>query len=250
MHEFTVAVKEPSFDQNGDIPLEEHWTELINDESTLWKPLPKSLSNYADLRKSMIEWIFDLGDKLKQRSLTLQLAIVYVDKLLLAGKGPEMEKDKHLWGLTALYLASKYDELDRNIPFISDLRKVSRKAAYSWSEVTKCESNFINFLNWDIMIVSPLNYTYALLTFGVVFTTDKFSFKPSSTNPSSPEQTIENKIKSVRKYTEFFTDMALQSFECQKYKYSIQALSAVVAARKICKIEPVWNEELQRITNY
>lgn len=121
----------------------------------------------------MIEWIFHLGDKLKQRSLTLQLAIVYIDKLFLLGKHSEMQKDKHLWGLTALYLASKYDEIDENIPFIRDFRKASSRGNYTWDQVTKCENIFVKYLDWNLMIISPLNYTYALLTFGVIFSDDQ-----------------------------------------------------------------------------
>lgn len=131
------AVKEDSFAAFGDLPLEEHWQELINDEAVLCQPFTKTQTGFTDLRKSMIEWIFHLGDRLKQRSLTLQLAIVYIDKLFLLGKQKEMQKDKHLWGLTALYLASKYDEIDANIPFIRDFKKVSSRGNYTWGQVTK-----------------------------------------------------------------------------------------------------------------
>jgi len=39
--------------------------------------------------------------------------------------------------------------------------------------------------------------------------------------------------------------MALQSFDCQQYKYSVQALGAVVAARRTCGIKPIWSDHLE-----
>lgn len=67
---------------------------------------------------------------------------------------------------------------------------------------------------------------------------------------SKEQEAIEHKIKSVRKYCEFFTDMAIQSFECQQFTYSIQALSAVIAARRICGIRPIWSYHFEWITGY
>lgn len=100
----------------------------------------------------------------------------------------------------------------------------------------------MKLLDWQLMVVSPLNYTYALLTFGVLFTDDQVKFKSSHYSTIASGQSgetearssdvVPHKIKSVRKYCEFFTDMALQSFDCQQYKYSVQALGAVVAARR------------------
>jgi hypothetical protein len=74
------------------------------------------------------------------------------------------------------------------------------------------------------MIISPLNYTYALLTYGVVFSDDTFKYKSSllkdtegqmgeSQKTTKIVEISENKIKSVRKYCEFYTDMTLQSFD-------------------------------------
>ena len=242
--DYITGLKEDSFNQYGDLPLEEHWVELIKDEVLLCQPFTKEQSGFTDLRKSLIEWIFNLGDKLKQRSLTLQLAIIFLDKLFLAGHTAVIEKDKYLWGLTALLLASKYDEIDNNIPYIHDFKKISSRANYSRDQILKCESMFAEHLKWSLMVICPLNYTYALLTFGVIFSNDKFKYKTSLLKSLDKEgkqklpdedkliEITNNKIKSVRKYCEFYTDMALQSYDCQQYKYSIQSLSAVVAARK------------------
>jgi len=77
------------------------------------------------LRKNLIEWIFNIGFRLKQRDITQQLAVVYLDRLLIKGHGDEIEKQKFLFGVTLLMIASKYDEIDDNIPFIRDFKNAS-----------------------------------------------------------------------------------------------------------------------------
>lgn len=57
-------------------------------------------------------------------------------------------------------------------------------------------------------------------------------------------------MRSLRKFSEFFTDIAFQSLDMQQYKYSIQALSSLIAARKILNIEPAWNDSYTKATGY
>jgi len=43
-----------------------------------------------------------------------------------------MQRSLHLYGVTLLMIASKYDEIDDNIPFIWNFREVSSRASFSW----------------------------------------------------------------------------------------------------------------------
>lgn len=56
-------------------------------------------------------------------------------------------------------------------------------------------------------------------------------------------------VQAIRKYTEFFADIAIQSYEIQKFKYSIQGLYAILAAREVLWIKPVWNKQFDSFTN-
>jgi hypothetical protein len=157
-----------------------------------------------------------------------------------------------LWGLTALFLASKYDEIDKNIPYIKEFGQVSSRAKYSYSEVIKCENKFLNLLNWELMVLTPMYFLTALLSFGVVFDDDVF--KLSSSTPKNLEsigeciQILNGKVKSVKKFAVFFVDIGIQSLEIQKHKFSVQAVASVVAARKVLHIEPLWNDQLEQIS--
>ena len=47
------------------------------------------------------------------------------------------------------------------------------------------------------------------------------------------KEQLNKTIQAIRKYAEFFADIAIQSFEIQKFKYSIQGLYAMLAAREV-----------------
>lgn len=96
--------------------------------------------------------------------------------------------------------------------------------------MTRCEDRILKWLDFNLLAICPENFTTALLSFGIFFTDEGHAV---------------DKAKSLRMYTEMFTDIALQSMELQKYKYSVQAVSAVVAARKAKNVLPEWNNRLE-----
>ena len=120
---------------------------------------------------------------------------------MLLGKEKEIRAKEYLFGVTLLLLASKYDELDDKIPYIKDFRHISSRSNFTWGEVTRCEDYIMKTLGWNLMVLSPENFTSALLAYGIVFSDEKL--------PSDREKFV----KSVRMYTEMFTDIALQSTE-------------------------------------
>ena len=159
-----------------------------------------------------------------------------------------IKKDRHLWGITALFLASKYDEIDRNIPYIRDFGEVSSRGKYTWSEVTKCETAFLNLLNWNLYTLCPMYFLSPLLTLGLIFEDDNFDKSQSSKDIWTDSNKA--RIQSLQKFSEFFVDIAFQSLEIQQYKYSIQAVASIAAARKTLSIEPIWNPQLEKITGF
>jgi len=52
----------------------------------------------------------------------------------------------------------------------------------------------------------------------------------------------EKALKSVKKHSEFFIDLAMQEYDFNKtFKPSVIALSSVICARKVSRISPEWN---------
>jgi hypothetical protein len=57
-------------------------------------------------------------------------------------------------------------------------------------------------------------------------------------------------LRCIRRYTEFFADLALQNYECLRFKPSLIAIACVVCARRTNRIKPLWNPHLESLTGY
>lgn len=100
---------------------------------------------------------------MKQRSLTIHLAVVYLDILIQDPKLFDKIKQEVLT-ITCLLLASKFDELDDNIPLIREFQKlVSKQVTIPYEEVIKCEADVMRRLNWDLFKLTPLHFVQNLL---------------------------------------------------------------------------------------
>lgn len=64
--------------------------------------------------------------------------MAYLDILLQDEKAFEKLKADTV-ALSCLLLASKFDELDENIPLIRELQRLCRQTSISYDEVIKCE---------------------------------------------------------------------------------------------------------------
>ena len=223
--------------------------------------------NILSARKKLIDYIIELGDRFMQRNLTIHTAVEYLDiffNVLTKDKSKfislplinyldallslinttedDSEEKLNIWAIVSLVLASKYDEIDKRIPFYSEIIKASSRAAvFSLKDFHKAEEFFIkSILSWNFRIITTLHFTYNLLVQGILFEDDKF--------PSSQERIL----KSLKRKAELFTDLSLDSdrLNCQNYSKSKIGVSWIVAARKIWEIKPLWNNKLYNMTGY
>jgi hypothetical protein len=88
-------------------------------------------------------------------------------------------------------LASKYDELDKRIPYIKEIRVASSRAEkYSKQQFLDMQEFFVKeILNWDFCAITTLHFTYNLISQGILFEDDSF--------PKTHSQT--RVLKSLRK---------------------------------------------------
>lgn len=110
------------------------------------------------------------------------------------------------------------------------------------------------------MRVCPLSFTYAHQHYGMVFPDDQLTISrpyPKTMEISSMlgmdkniRSQLKNKLKSIYKYSEFFSNVTLQMPEAQKYPYSFQSLCSVIVARKVVKVEPAWNSKFEKRVPY
>jgi len=140
-----------------------------------------------------------------------------------------------------LLLASKYDELDDHIPMVRDFQKLSRYL-FTHKECLIEEEAILTGLNWSLMSITSMHFLQSLLGMGVVFEDDRQGSKLS--------QIDEHSLMQVRKFSEFFIDFCAKHWAFQSYRPSVLAVSAIVCARLVNKIYPLWNNKLSELTNY
>ena len=132
---------------------------------------------------------------------------------------------------------------------ISD--QLPRKNKYTYNSIVRCEKEICKKLEWEFLVLSPLTFTSTHQHFGMVFSDDKVHItKPYPqlleinrmlSMDKEIKSQLKSKLKSIYKYSEFFSNVTLQMIEAQKYPYSFQSLCSIIVARKVVKVEPSWN---------
>ncbi len=120
----------------------------------------------------MVDWIREVGGKLLLSKAIIHIGVAYMDYVL--GKQDMPRHKLCLVAVTCLYLAAKYDELDRNIPSLRDLLKASasKLSAARPGDIKECEMGLLRILGWNLRIITPLVFAEVLLTQGVIHKTD------------------------------------------------------------------------------
>jgi len=73
-----------------------------------------------------------------------------------------------LSAITCVFMASKFDELDNNIPYLKDFVKAA-KFMFKYDELIKEEHRLTALFDWQLFAMSPLHFVYSLLSMGVLF---------------------------------------------------------------------------------
>jgi hypothetical protein len=136
------------------------------------------------------------------------------------------------------------------------LRSTARKLSTPTTLLFGEKWRFENKLEWNFLTVCPLSFTYAHQHFGMLFSDDKllmgkhkpvyFEISKMLSMSKEVKSQLKSRLKNIYKYSEFFSNVILQMNEAQKYPYSLQSLSAIVAARKVVKVDPAWNPKFTK----
>lgn len=117
------------------------------------------------------------------------------------GKEDTYEDHSNLWAVVCLVLASKYDEIDRRIPYYRQVMAVSKRAAiYTLKEFHQVEEFFVLcILNWNFRVLTTLHFTHSLVCQGILFEDDRY--------PSAQEDILQV----LQRKAELLTDLSLDS---------------------------------------
>ena len=104
--------------------------------------------------------------------------------------------------------------------------------------IHKTELLVLEILGWKTRTVTPPQFIEAFLMRGVVFSSDTSADKSADVKV----------VRQVRKYSEFFADLALQDLSFNRFSSHIVACACLAGARKIVGLVSFWNDELTELT--
>jgi cyclin B len=175
------------------------------------------------MRAILIDWLIEVHLKFKLMIETLYLTVNLIDRFL--EKETITRNKLQLVGVTAMFLASKYEEI--YAPECRDFVYISDKA-YTREQILAMEGAVLAKLNFQL--TTPNTYVF-LKRFskvaGIIAT------------PRSKTELLAN----------MFVELTLQEYKFLKYLPSMVAASAVYLALKTMG-QPCWGQELAEHTSY
>lgn len=173
----------------------------------------------ARMREILVDWLVDVHYKYKMVPDTLYLTINTIDRFL---ERKEIERSRlQLLGVTALSLASKYEEIYP--PTISDLVRICDNA-YTETQIVDMEFEILGKLNYNITV--PTSHTF-LVRF----------LKAGHAN------------RKIVHYSIYLLDSTLQCHDLLQFLPSQLAAAVIMIARTKENRYP-WSPTLQKYTNY
>jgi len=160
---------------------------------------------------------------------------------------PDLRRDRYyLVAVTCLIIAAKYEEREEGcVPSPAQLLDYLRRQgqANDFAEpryVHSTEVSILTMLNWGLTIVTPLHYLGIFHRRGLVFLSDTMGFEPL----------VPKVLEYLKKYSDFYSDLCLQSYEFNAVPASLLAAAIALAARKAINLRPLWNPALEAVLGY
>ncbi|KAH3764845.1 B-type cyclin [Pelomyxa schiedti] len=167
------------------------------------------------MREILIDWLSAVHAKFKLLPETLFLSIYIIDKFLSCR--PVQRPDLQLLGITALLIASKFEEIFAIE--IQDLIVIS-ESAYSRHMIVQMEQEVLSVLQFNLAVPSPL------------FFLRRFS---KASHAESDQHT----------YSKYLVEMSTLDYGLLQYTPSQVAAAAVYLTRRVFHLPHSWNDTLQ-----
>jgi cyclin B len=171
------------------------------------------------MRSILMDWLIEVHIKFKLMPETLYLTIQLIDRFL--AKKQTNRKNLQLVGITAMLLASKYEEIWS--PEVKDFVFISDKA-YTRQQLLQMERVMLNTLKYRLTV--PTHYHF-LLRYLKAAKADK----------------------KCEHYAFFLTELALVNYKCIKYPTSLIATASIYAALRTLN-KNSWPRALQQHSGY
>ena len=177
----------------------------------------------AKMRAILIDWLVEVHLKFKLMPETLYLTVNLIDRYL--EKEQIMRNKLQLVGVTAMFIASKYEEI--YAPECRDFVYISDKA-YTREQILQMEGLMLSKLNFQLTTPNAFVFVKRFCKVAGIATT-----------PRSTTELLAN----------YLVELTLQEYKMLKYLPSTICASAVYLALKTKGQEP-WTPDLARHSTY
>ncbi|CAN1163130.1 CYCB2-4 [Linum perenne] len=186
--------------------------------------LPNYMEQQFDIKERMrsilIDWLIEVHDKFELMEETLYLTVNLIDRFLAVQS--IVRKNLQLVGVTAMFVACKYEEV--SVPIVDDLILISDKA-YSRKEVLDMEKLMVNTLQFNMSVPTPYVFMRRFL-------------KAAQSD------------KKLELLSFFLLELCLLEYEMLKFPPSLQSAAAIYTAQCSLTGSSQWNKTQEWYTCY
>ncbi|XP_022749107.1 cyclin-B2-4-like isoform X7 [Durio zibethinus] len=204
------------------------------------------------MRGILIDWLIEVHYKLELMDETLYLTVNLIDRFLAVQQ--VVRKKLQLVGVTAMLLASKYEEV--SVPVVEDLILISDKA-YSRKEVLDMEKLMINTLQFNLSLPTPYVFMRRFLK---AAQSDKkvrdnkhghFAFIIQQSYLNESEMALNVTLLNQLELLSFFMiELCLVEYEMLKFRPSLLAAAAIFTAQCALRGSKHWSKTSKWYTTY
>ena len=208
------------------------------------------------MRAILLDWLVEVHLKFKLLPETLHLTGSLIDRYLASN--PVSRKNLQLVGVTAMLVASKYEEIWA--PEVRDFVYISDRA-YSRDQILACEKALLNALGFQLTV--PTAHAFAGRFMKVAAFEDAACAEVSaaaggagnggggigSSSSAAAAQHVSSRTapsRQMRHYVSYLVELALPEYSMLAHSPSELAAGAVVAARRALGASPEFPRPLER----
>jgi hypothetical protein len=183
----------------------------------------------------MVDWMIEVLTNFKCEDQTFFLAISLLDRYLKGKTSPQEIADLHIMGVTAMFIASKYEDI-----YPLKMKMVFEKIAHKKIPVEKIkalELDYLKTIHYKIPAPTILDflriYLRDVLKIGHVGNTSLR--KEEKENLPTSSDTPEGQCFLVHKMAMYLGKMSMHDYDLSGRKQSLVAVGCLYVALKICE---------------
>lgn len=242
----TIAYKPASLQFECRVAPIEHFHTMLIDEKYQVQDFLLTNTDYFMVRSGIISMLMEAGRRLRQTESTVHLAVRYTDIVLNTDNKISrqilVESYKSI-AQVCLNIASKFDALDLNSPFLSELQRACG-VYVPYDDMVSYEREILKILKWDLKLVTIYHFVDVIKQQGFIFSSDKY------TNKKEIENDLDQTVQKGNILIDYFCDLATKDYEFMQFKPSEVAAACLMASRVCLKVQRPWSAHVEEMLVY